>query len=140
MGEPLENLWAVTSGLCVQHEDVRWMQNVVDASRQTEEAQIVARFGDELDSQLEAIIESGSEPGQLMAAYCQLLETEDKQFMNDLKLALREGVLVFEELERGTISQGSQRLLDAVRSIPGVLEAYYARLSSGIQALKNRGR
>ncbi len=135
-GESLESLWAVTSGLCAQNEDVRWIGEAVAAIRQSEAAQTVERLTDGLADMLEAIVErrADSDDGQL-AAYSDLLELEDKRFMGEMKLALRAGIQIFEELERETIRQGGDRLLNACRAIPGVLEAYYARVISGAQAL-----
>jgi len=138
-GESLESLWAVTSGLCAQNEDVRWIQEEVATIRQSEAAQTVERLPDRLAGMLEAIVQRSADPDdpavKQLAAYCDFLEVEDKQFMSEMKLALRAGIQVFEELERDTIHQGSDRLLNACRAIPGVLESYYARVISGVQAL-----
>ncbi len=64
------------------------------------------------------------------------IRTEDLRFMDELKHALLEGLKVFEELERETINQGSQRLMDAARAIPNVLNGYYARVYGGYRKLK----
>jgi hypothetical protein len=138
-GESLESLWAVTSGLCAQDEDIRWIGEQVAAIRQSEAAQTVDQLTDRLADMLDAIVQRGADPddpeANQLAAYSDLLELEDKRFMGEMKLALRAGIQVFEELERETIDQGRDRLLDACRAIPGVLEAYYARVVSGLQAL-----
>ncbi|MCH7610981.1 MAG: FHA domain-containing protein [Chloroflexi bacterium] len=139
MGESLETLWAITSGLCAQDEDVRWIRQEVAAIQQSEEAQTVERLTDNLAGLLETVVQQNADPADPavspLGAYCDLLEVEDKRFMHEMKLALRAGVQVFEELERETISQGGDRLLNACRAIPGVLKAYYARVISGVQAL-----
>ena len=140
-GEPLESLWAMTSGLCAQNKDVRWMQSAVDAIRQTEEAQAVEQLSNNLAGELKTIVQRNANPDdpsmELMDAYFDLLEIEDKQFMREMRLALRAGIQVFEEFERDTISQGNARLLEAAGEIPSVLEAYYARVFSGIQVLED---
>ncbi len=144
MGEPLETLWAVTSGLCAQNEDRRWIRDAVAENQQTVAAQTVERLNDELVVRLKTIVEQSVGPNdpavKMLAAYGDLLEAEDKKFMNDLKLALRVGVQVFEELERDTIRQGSDQLLVAARAIPKLLEGYYDRVISGIQALEESNR
>jgi hypothetical protein len=48
--------------------------------------------------------------------------------LHELKLALCEGVKVFEELEQNTISQGRERLLRILHSIPSILEDFCNRL------------
>lgn len=53
------------------------------------------------------------------------LEQADKWFLRETKLVLREGIRVFEQLEGQTIATGSQQLLEAVRALPKLLEAYY---------------
>ncbi len=139
MGESLESLWAVTSGLCAQNEDMRWIGEAVDAIQQSEAAQTVERLTERLAGMLETLVEQGADPddsaANQLAAYCDLLVVEDKLFMRETKLALMEGTRLFEELERETVNQGSEKLLNACRAIPGVLEAYYARVVSGVQAL-----
>jgi sulfite reductase (NADPH) flavoprotein alpha-component len=142
MGEPLSNLWAVTSGLCDPSTDVRWMSQVIESLRQTEEAQTVERLGDELARGLTDLVEREGTPDdtsmKIMVAYCELLEEENKRFLNEMKLALREGVRVFEEYERATIDQGSARLLEAIRKMPSMLEAYYTRVFAGIQTIERQ--
>jgi hypothetical protein len=59
---------------------------------------------------------------------CDLLEAEDCRVIRELKLAIRKGVIVFEELEQDTIRQGSNQLLAVLQSIPSILEGFYNRL------------
>ncbi len=74
------------------------------------------------------------------AANTGLLETEDLRFMSELRHALREGFKVFEEFEGEAVNQNSQRLMDAARVVPKVLEGFYARVKAGIVEIKsNRG-
>ena len=37
MGEPLQSVWAVTSGLCAPNEDVRWMSNRIKSVEQSKQ-------------------------------------------------------------------------------------------------------
>jgi hypothetical protein len=142
MGEQLHNLWAVTAGLCDPTADVRWMPQMIESLRQTEEGQAVERLGDELASELTALAKHEGTPDNttinILLAYCELLEEENKRFLNEMKLALREGVRVFEEYERATIDQGSERLLEAIRKMPSMLEAYYTRVFAGIQTIERQ--
>jgi hypothetical protein len=56
--------------------------------------------------------------------------------MNEMKNILRQGIEVFETYESDTIEKGSERLVEIARQVPGVLEAYYDRVVSGIQSLE----
>jgi len=138
--EYLENLWAVTTGLCGPNEDFRWMANKIAALRGSESAQRVEQLDKELQTRLEDMVArnlaSDDSAVEKMAAYCNLLEVEDRRFMNEMKLILREGIQVFEAFERETIEQGSAKLIDIAKRIPDVLESYYARVVSGIQTLE----
>ena len=71
-----------------------------------------------------------------LVATCQLLEEEDKRFLREWKLALREGIQVFERFERETLTRGSDVLLSVIRQIPGVLGAFYQRVYTGMQLIE----
>ncbi len=139
-GEPLELLWAVTSGLCSSSEDVNQLRNNVARIQQSENAQfvkeVVASFQDALLNQVR------QQPGQTNLAqtsvmtYFDLLEDEDKAFMKELRMTLLTGIRVFEEFERDTVVKGRERLIEAAKEIPGKLEACYARITSSIQSLE----
>lgn len=135
IGQVLENLWAVTSGICAKNQDVRWMKNEVERIKQSEEADTVNRLSDELQRRIEDVVARNapeSDPVvQLVKQYCALLDREDKRYLREIKMALRDGILVFEAHERDTIRRGSGQLLDIIRRIPHILESYHARVLSG---------
>jgi sulfite reductase (NADPH) flavoprotein alpha-component len=134
-GQVLENLWAVTSGICSQNQDVRRLRNEIERIYQSQETETVKRVSDELQKRIDDIVERN--PGEddptvkLVKDYCALLDAEDKRYLREIKMALREGVLVFEEFERDTVRLGSDQLLTAIEQIPRVLESYHARVLSG---------
>ena len=134
-GQILENLWAVTSGICSGNQNVRWMKKEIEHIRQSQETNTVKRVSDELARRINDIIERNAgedDPTvKLVKDYCAMLDVEDKRYLHEIKMALREGILIFEELERDTTKQGSERLLEAIKQIPKVLESYQARVLSG---------
>ncbi len=134
MGKQLENLWAVTSGICSQDQDVRRTHDAVDRIRQTQEADTVMRLSGELAARIENLVEREADEDdptvKLVKDYCALLETEDKRFLREMKFALRAGVKVFEEYERDTVKQGSTQLLEIAGQIPKILESYHSRVLS----------
>ena len=135
MGSTLENLWAVTSGICSPTQNVHWLRQTVTGIRSTQEANTVKRLSNELAARINDIVER--QPGEddptvrLVKAYCTLLEAEDMRYLQEIKMALRAGLEVFEDYERDTIRLGRERLLEAVRQIPKLLESYHARVLSG---------
>ena len=138
MGKQLESLWASTSGLCRQDQDVEWIHKLVDGIRQTEEADTVKRLSDELATRIKNIVERGADESDptvmLVRDCCALLKREDKRFLGEMKSALRAGVLVFEQYENETVKQGGAQLLEIARTIPKILETYHSRVLS--QALR----
>ena len=141
-GEPLELLWAVTSGLCSSSEDVNQIRNNVALIQQSENAQFVKGVINGLHESL--LNQVRKEPRQTdlskasVLAYFDLLEAEDKAFMKELRMSLLEGIQVFEEFERDTVVKGHERLISAAKEIPMKLEVYYARVASGIQVLQRK--
>jgi sulfite reductase alpha subunit-like flavoprotein/pSer/pThr/pTyr-binding forkhead associated (FHA) protein len=139
-GEPLELLWAVTSGLCSASEDIGHMRSSVALIQQSENAQFVRGVVNGLHESL--LNQVRKEPGQTnlsktsTVAYFDLLEAEDKAFMKDLRMSLLAGIRVFEEFEGDTILKGRERLINAAKEIPIRLESCYARIASGIQSLE----
>jgi sulfite reductase alpha subunit-like flavoprotein/pSer/pThr/pTyr-binding forkhead associated (FHA) protein len=139
-GEPLELLWAVTSGLCSSSEDVNGIRNSVALIQQSENAQFVKGVINGLHESL--LNQVRKKPGQTdlsnssVVAYFDLLEAEDKAFMKDLRMTLLAGIRVFEEFEHNATVMGSGRLIDAAKQIPMKLESYYVRVTSRIQTLE----
>jgi sulfite reductase (NADPH) flavoprotein alpha-component len=140
MGKQLENLWAVTSGLCRQDQAVDWMHKSIDKIRQMEEADTVKRLSNELAARIDNLVERGADENDstvgLVKDYCALLKSEDKRFLGEMKAALRAGVTVFERYERETVKQGGAQLLEIAQQIPKILETYHSRvLSQALRAL-----
>jgi sulfite reductase (NADPH) flavoprotein alpha-component len=134
-GQVLSNLWAVTSGMCAENQDVRWVEREIERIQNSEEADTVRRVSDELQRRIDDVIARTAPEDDpvvaLVKRYCALLDREDKRYLHDIKMALREGILVFEKYEHNTVRQGSDELLDVVKRIPHILEGYYARVLSG---------
>jgi sulfite reductase alpha subunit-like flavoprotein/pSer/pThr/pTyr-binding forkhead associated (FHA) protein len=139
-GEPLELLWAVTSGLCSASDDINHIRNSVAQIRQSENAQFVKKVIDGLqESLLNQVLK---EPGRTdlskdsVLAYFDLLEAEDKAFMKELRMSLLAGIQVFEKFESDTVVMGREQLINAAKELPVRLESYYTRVALGIQSLE----
>jgi hypothetical protein len=127
LGEPIEALWALTVGLTGRNDlDVRWMRQTLDSIQSSDDAQAVTQLSHVLRARLK---EDTNDPDSF-AWLCDLLEQEDRHILRDLKLTLREGVMIFESLERDTIRLGGPRLVTILQSIPAILEGFYQRIFS----------
>lgn len=72
---------------------------------------------------------NGGGPVAALLRWSQMFEAEDKRYLRELKSILREGIIVFESLERDSARTGGDRLLAALRAIPQLLAAYNERLA-----------
>jgi len=139
MGEPLELLWAVTSGICTSSESVNLIRNRLALVQQSEHAKFVKGMIDGLHGSL--LDQVQKKPGQTdlskkpVVAYFALLEVEDKAFIKEIRMLLLAGIKAFEEFEHETVVMGRERLIETVKEIPDLLASYYARIVSSIRSL-----
>ncbi len=133
-GPALEHLWTITTGLCSDHHDVRWARQQVAGVEASPAAYATRALGPDALARLSA----GAMPDTLLdldelAGFKRLtdvLAEEDRRFLNEMKLALRRGVQVFETHERHTLTQGRQALLEVAGHLPQVLKDYYERVAA----------
>jgi sulfite reductase alpha subunit-like flavoprotein/cytochrome b involved in lipid metabolism len=126
-GTPLDQLWALTSGLCSNQQDYRWMRERVGEIESGPAAQSARSLGSQ------ALAQISSTPDSSLPALERLTEdlrNADQEFLNQFKLGLRRGLQVFEAYERQTLVRGRADLLDVARSLPIVMAGYYKRLTS----------
>jgi len=132
-GPALEHLWAITSGLCSDHHDARWVRQQVAGI----EASAVAQATRALGPNAQADLSAAAIPDQPLAQnelnrferLTDILAEEDRRFLNEFKMILRRGLLVFELHERHTLTQGRQALLEVAEQLPQVLKGYYERVA-----------
>jgi sulfite reductase (NADPH) flavoprotein alpha-component len=138
VGEDLDELWALTSGVCSRREPAQAVREAVAAVERTDDAQTVARAADAGPDALRRAAEAGGADAEGLTAldgWARRLEAEDKRYMAELKDLLRDGLALFEAHEADVARQASDRLLAAVRAVPELLAAYYARLAPAAAAL-----
>lgn len=137
-GEPLELLWAVTSGLCSSSEDVDLIRKRVGAVQGSENAQVVKTMVNGMHEALLAQVKNNPMQTDLSktpaVAYFDLLEAENKAFMKELRMSLLEGIRVFEEFEQDAVTRGRERLIAVAKDLPARLESYYARVVSATRS------
>jgi sulfite reductase (NADPH) flavoprotein alpha-component len=135
LGQPLEDLWAVTSGICTPKQDVRWMRDTIRRILSSPEAETVKQLSRELAVRIREFADAGSDVQQpaprIILDGTSLLERENKRFLKEMKAALCRGVQIFEAYQQDTVRHGAAQLLDTIKGIPALLEAYQARLLAG---------
>lgn len=142
VGEDLQVLWSITSGLWAPQEDVRRIRREVDVVTNTPQARLVRTLGDRLaasDHARAALAEPssvGNVPGWV-GALCEAIVARDRGFLVGLKSALRRGVQAFEELEADVMPHGGRRLLDALEHVPSLLQTYYDGVGREAEALSS---
>lgn len=131
MGQDVEDLWALTAGLCAPQRDARWMQEQNEYKAQSTIAESVGHLTQIFKSTLKAITDGELCPNNSTVAQtvlqCQQLEAEEKRFMHEIKLTVRAGVRVFETFESRAIEHGGEVLLRAIAALPHMLETFYQR-------------
>lgn len=121
LGDALETLWAITIGIFKQDfVEAQWMKKAIASIQSSEKAQAVRNFSPVLNEALK----NGMRPDK---ALCEMLINEDLALMQRLKLALRDGLLAFEQFQ--SIQQSSFDAMDALERIPAIMENYYQRFT-----------
>ena len=126
LGDELRRLFALTAGLCAPHERTDRLGRDL--------AQVFAgpdarRFR-ELSSGVRSAYRTLAADDPRAAQLCSLLEEHDGRFLRELKLTLRDGMLVFEELEDRAAADGGDRLVSCLMRVPGVARRYCKGLSA----------
>jgi sulfite reductase (NADPH) flavoprotein alpha-component len=128
LGDPLDALWRMTLGVVGRVRlDAGWMRATMDAVRAAPDARTCAGASARLDRSLR---EGNTDFG----SFCDELAHEDTRVLAELKESLCRGARVFETHERDTARHG-QQLLDALASVPPLIEAFNARVARAAAGL-----
>jgi cytochrome b involved in lipid metabolism len=124
-GDALSELWALTVGVCAPDEDVRHLPRLLEAVRMSACAEEALNSPTVLLHHLEGLVD-GKDAAAVdrLAALCRRLHARDAQLLDDVKLALRGGVRVFEELQPDVVRRGATRLVAAALETVGLLQGY----------------
>jgi sulfite reductase (NADPH) flavoprotein alpha-component len=131
----------MTIGFCAKDQDFRWLQTELEALKAREAWRLVRNSIPFLKQQLVALNERGdtqerSATFARIRALCEQFKAEDKRVLYEMKVALREGILAFEQYESEVVNQASGRLMAALQQIVKVVGEYYQRLA---EATASRG-
>lgn len=137
--EDLQVLWSATTGLCARDQDIRWLQKKIEALKARETYRLVRNAVVYLKRLLFGQQES-DDPQARSASYarinalCLAFKTEDKRVLYEMKMALREGILAFEQYEAEVVERAGEQLMAALQQTLKVVEDYYQRLAEHILA------
>ena len=138
LGDDLQHLWAITSGLCAPSEDVRWIRQQLDEIESSQAAVLTRECAGIMQKTNDQMLEpraSEGTPFERLRGLCALIERQDRQFLAKLKMTIREGVMVFEEHEDQTVARDGSKLLSVLQRIPMIVNEYYAGVSAEMLAV-----
>lgn len=124
-GRPLEYLWSLTSGLCSNQQDHRWMSQEIaeiEAESASKYAKTIGR------DTLEVLNTLSTDELPRLVHLTDTLAHADREFLKQMKLTLRKGVQVFEKYEGNSLNHGKEELLEIAQSLPKLLVNYYEEL------------
>jgi hypothetical protein len=122
LGDDLRRLFGLTAGLCAPGERIDRLDAELAAALATSEARALRARSERARSLYLEV--APSDPRAV--AFCAGVEEHDRRFLAELKLRMREGILVFEELEARSVELGGERLLASLLGIPDLVRRYCA--------------
>jgi sulfite reductase (NADPH) flavoprotein alpha-component len=131
LGLELRRLFALTVGLCAPAERGDRLDRELAAALGTAQADATR----ELSGQARSLYRRVDAADPRATAFCSLVPARDAHFLAELKLALREGILVFEELESAAAEQGGERLVASLLALPDVARHYCERFADEVGEL-----
>jgi sulfite reductase (NADPH) flavoprotein alpha-component len=141
LGEDLQLVWAIASGLHDPHALVLELRGAVEAATSSADAALVR--GPLLQAWLDEALQANGQSDRpldtgFLGDACDLLRRADLACFAALKHALRQGVQAFEQHEALVIERAGPQLLAAARQIPQVAAEYYSNLAGDLRALAER--
>jgi ferredoxin-NADP reductase/cytochrome b involved in lipid metabolism len=120
LGADIRRLFALTVGLCAPAEPLDRLGRELEAALQTAQGRATRELSERARS-LYRRVDAGDERA---AAFCASVPRHDARFLAELKLAVREGILVFEELGAATAEEGGERLVGSLLGTVEVARRY----------------
>jgi len=139
LGEDILNLWALTRGLCAPPQFARSLRAAIIAAQDTPEGAAVARFSDEFQTVYKLVDGDFNAVGQPTWASLReliaLVKRQDQQFLAEIRELIRQGVIVFEQLEARTSRDGGERLIATLDAVPGLVASWHRDYVSGLERI-----
>lgn len=139
LGEDVLNLWALTRGLCAPPDFARSLHAAISDAETTTEADLVRSFSEEfktfykrVDGAFDAV--AASEWASLRELIG-LVARQDKAFLDEARETIRQGVIVFEQLEAATSGEGGELLIAILDRVPELLRRWHREFVGGLGEL-----
>jgi sulfite reductase (NADPH) flavoprotein alpha-component len=133
VSQKLELLWNMTLGFCAADVSITLLPKLIAYVRSS----AVATKAEAVSAQLAALLQAlpstpddGPKEWSSFDYQLQHLERCDQTLIGNLKSALREGLLAFEQHEDRVVEEGRTQLMEALKKIPKILEHYYTDLTN----------
>ncbi|MEU8824823.1 cytochrome b5 domain-containing protein [Streptomyces sp. NPDC048636] len=134
--EELPSLWALTTALAAPQGLTRDLGGELTRTMAEPDALAAARFAEEfrtayrsVDGDPTAVDDS---TWSALRTVCAEVRKQDMAFLEDLRSAIRDGVMVFEELEARAATDGGERLIAVLDAIPALVRFHHKALLSGL--------
>ncbi len=138
LGDDLQRLWAVTTGLCATAEHIRRLQRERADIESLPAARLTRQCAGVMQQMINRMLSTNETEGRTfeqLRGLCALVEMQDRQLLSNLKMLLRQGVMTFEEHEERTVELGGQTLIETLRRVPVIVREYYAGIAAGMTAV-----
>lgn len=135
-GEDVLNLWALTRGLCAPPDFARSLHAAISEAERTPEAEAVRRFSEEMNTLYQRVNgDLGTVPVSEWASLRTLIAYVarlDKAFLDEAREIVRQGVIVFEQLEARTSAEGGERLIATLDRLPELVRRWHQDFVAGL--------
>lgn len=132
LGPKLALLWTIALGFCADDLSITQLPKAIARLQSSAIAKKAADEKVQLVESLQHLAPTPDDDPQTWANFnrqLQHLEQCDQTFVAQLKSRLRQGLLIFEQYEERAIELGKTQLIEALQSIPTVVEDYYTALT-----------
>jgi sulfite reductase alpha subunit-like flavoprotein len=138
--EDLRDVWWITVGLCDKHQDVRWLHQQMEIISRSDSYKLVRQANrvmkDRLnDLQNETDSMRYQQSFEQLSTFCAISADADLQVMHNLKMKMRDGMLMFEKYEAQVVEKASVVLMQIIKSVPTLVQEYYNQLAVDIEGL-----
>ncbi|MEI2581667.1 hypothetical protein [Scytonema sp. PRP1] len=133
LGQKLELLWNITLGFCAADVSITQLPKSIAHVRSSAIASKAEALIAEVNTFLQSLpptFEDNPEEWARFDHQLQQIEQCDLTLIAHLKLALREGLLAFEQHEDRVVERGGTQLVEALKKIPNIIEHYYTALNN----------
>ena len=123
-GAELDSLWSLTVGLAARKEDVGWIRAELTRRAESPAGRRVLEVLEDVRGLYRPVSDTA---GRARARdIVTRLEQLDRRLLRDIKMRVREGIMLFEQHQQKTLDAAGRELVDVLRGLPAIVDAYHA--------------